>query len=88
MDVPSKTLIFLLPISFLFANFVLYAICRTLRRPKNPSLRNLKIMSSGAGSGSVSIDKKLCIIILGLRTWGGPFASNSDRIGVRWLGPV
>ena len=51
MDVPSKTIIFLLPISFLFARFVLYAICRILRRPKNPCFRNSKIMGSGAGLG-------------------------------------
>ena len=86
MDVPSKIQVFVVFIGFMLANFVLYAICRTLKRPKNTCPGNVKIMRSGAGSGSNLIDNLRGVGILGHRKWGCPFASNSVWIGVRWLG--
>ena len=46
----------------------------------------MKIRRSGAGSGSNLIDNLRGPRNLGHRKWGGPFASNSVWIGVRWLG--
>ena len=62
MDVPSKTRIFLLPISFPFADIVLCAICRTLRRPQISCPGNAKIMWRGAGRASFFIDNYLVCV--------------------------
>ena len=56
---PNKTLIFILPIFLPFANIVLCAICRTLRRPQISCPGNAKIMCRGAGRASFFIDNYL-----------------------------